>query len=81
MTTPRSSCLRKTTAPSLPNGFAVGGGSVDIEGAFTTLGGLPRNYIGRLTSGKAALQHLSIQPSGAGVTWTRAGATESIALR
>jgi len=35
VTTPRSSCLRKTMGSSRFNGFAVGAGSIDTEGAFT----------------------------------------------
>jgi hypothetical protein len=37
VTTPRSSWLRKTTGSSRSNGFAVGAGSIDTEGAFTGL--------------------------------------------
>jgi hypothetical protein len=37
VTTPRSSCLRKTTGSSRSSGLAVGAGSIDTEGAFTGL--------------------------------------------
>src|SRR5262249_38691381 len=50
-------------------------GKIVAGGAFTTLGGVARSHIGRLTNDGAALQNLSVVEAGplATVTWLRSG--------
>jgi hypothetical protein len=48
-------------------------GRILVGGAFTTLGGQPRNCLGRLTGGGAAIQTLALDAAGSSVTWSRSG--------
>src|SRR2546422_116692 len=53
-------------------------GKILVGGWFNALGGQPRNYIGRLTGGGAALQSLTINAYGTTATWGRSGAGPEI---
>jgi len=53
-------------------------GKILVGGGFTTLGGQPRNRIGRLSSDTAAWQNLTTNTNGTTVTWTRSGASPEI---
>jgi uncharacterized delta-60 repeat protein len=56
---------------ALPDGKVLAGG------AFTTIGGQPRNTFARLSNDTAALQNLAVTPTT--VTWTRNGAGSQFA--
>ena len=49
-----------------------------VGGDFTTLGGQPRECIGRLTNDTAALQSLTVASDGTSVTWLRSGASPEV---
>jgi uncharacterized delta-60 repeat protein len=53
-------------------------GKTLVPGPFTELSGQPRFYLGRLTSGTAAMQRLSISADGSAVTWLRRGSSPEV---
>jgi uncharacterized delta-60 repeat protein len=53
-------------------------GKIVVGGIFTTLGGLPRDRIGRFSNDTAALQKLTVAGDGASVTWTRGGSSPEV---
>ncbi len=55
-------------------------GKILAGGFFTTLGGQPRNYIGRLANDTLAEQELSAAQSGMAVSWLRSGASPELSL-
>jgi hypothetical protein len=53
-------------------------GKILIGGEFTTVGGVTRSYIARLTNTDAALQELSITTDGSTITWMRGQASPEL---
>ena len=53
-------------------------GKVLVGGGFTVIGGAARNCIARLTNTDAALQELSVSPSGFTVAWMRGQASPDV---
>jgi uncharacterized delta-60 repeat protein len=66
-------------ANGLVHGVAVqSDGKILAGGEFSMLGGAPRSRIGRLTSGSAALQTLTVSDNGGTAIWTRNGSAPEV---